>query len=39
MNIFSKVIGYNKKGKCTTPAYKELSPLEIKAVKKREKKD
>ena len=39
MNIFNKVLKYDKDGKCETSKYKGLTPLEIKAQKKREKKD
>lgn len=39
MNIFNKVLKYDKEGKCETSKYKGLTPLEIKAQKKWEKKD
>lgn len=39
MNIFNKLITYDKDGKCMTSDYKELTPVELSYKKKREKKD
>lgn len=35
MNIFNKVIRYNKEGKCVTFEYKGDTPLGIKSKKRR----
>lgn len=36
MNIFNKILKYNKEGKCVTSEYKEDIPLDIKSKKKGE---
>ena len=39
MNIYNKLIIYDKNGKCMTSDYKGLTPIELSYKKKREKKD